>query len=285
MQRKRAFTLIELLVVVAIIALLIAILLPSLGKARDRANTTVCASNLRSWNSVMAVYQSSYDGFQLPCRMFAGSASNWGWYGASLTGPCMGMNIADSSNGTYSAAMSAKIIKMLVCPANVHPQGTDPLATPSWVGGYTYNQTMGYGTTKEADWLAGTPAAWQGAGTNYPNGWMPVKRDLLPRQQLLMLDVRNLTCNINNNDNAFAKLTGSSTYLLPPNGTDQTTNMQEAGIPHASGKKSNMLFADGEVICDDPQKMWPDMSSSASRKDWMIDRMTQPTSTNAMFPY
>ncbi|MEM6257731.1 MAG: prepilin-type N-terminal cleavage/methylation domain-containing protein [Planctomycetota bacterium] len=47
LQTRRGFTLIELLVVVSIIALLIAILLPALGAARESAKTTQCLSNLR----------------------------------------------------------------------------------------------------------------------------------------------------------------------------------------------------------------------------------------------
>jgi prepilin-type processing-associated H-X9-DG protein/prepilin-type N-terminal cleavage/methylation domain-containing protein len=58
---RSAFTLIELLVVVSIIALLIAILLPSLGKAREQARLSVCASHLRSWGQGFHIYASSYD--------------------------------------------------------------------------------------------------------------------------------------------------------------------------------------------------------------------------------
>lgn len=58
---RRGFTLIELLVVVAIITLLIAILLPSLGQAREQAKTTMCASNLRQLGLGMRLYAQEND--------------------------------------------------------------------------------------------------------------------------------------------------------------------------------------------------------------------------------
>jgi len=61
-----AFTLIELLVVVAIIALLVSILLPSLSKAREQAKSSVCGSRLRSFGQANAIYQSLFKTFA-PC--------------------------------------------------------------------------------------------------------------------------------------------------------------------------------------------------------------------------
>ncbi len=57
--KKRGFTLIELLVVISIIALLIAILLPSLARAKELANRAVCSANVRGIIQSCYIYAQS----------------------------------------------------------------------------------------------------------------------------------------------------------------------------------------------------------------------------------
>jgi len=72
--QSHAFTLVELLVVVGIVAVLVAILLPALNKAREAAKSTACLSNLRQFGQISALYTVDSNGYLFPCRYEARSA-------------------------------------------------------------------------------------------------------------------------------------------------------------------------------------------------------------------
>ena len=62
MRKPKGFTLIELLLVTSIIALLLAILVPSLQRVRRQAKAVVCQSNLRQWGFVFSMHAGDNDG-------------------------------------------------------------------------------------------------------------------------------------------------------------------------------------------------------------------------------
>ncbi|MEN6578518.1 MAG: type II secretion system protein [Phycisphaerales bacterium] len=108
------FTLIELLVVIAVISLLLAILVPSLNRARSAARRIVCSHNLKQVGVAVDMYVGDHDGFY-PCAQdpVSTSPSYWLW---------MGRGWRKWVQSYLSTIVDVNTPSVLLCPAD----RTDP---------------------------------------------------------------------------------------------------------------------------------------------------------------
>jgi len=163
MKSAKGFTLIELLVVMVIIALLVGLLMPALGSAKDYARTIECMSNLRQLGMAMIMYRSDNGGYYCP----AAADSYWGganllrWHGERKSATYDHNKSQDYAfkpqNGMLFGYLAKRQLELLRCPNFYNYRkagqiewtsywGTTDTAPESGAGAYGYNDTYIGGT-------------------------------------------------------------------------------------------------------------------------------------------
>jgi len=255
---KRGFTLIELLVVVAIIALLIAILLPSLGRAKENARIAGCVANLHAMALASVTYNSMYDGYMVPAQYC--SALNNGtpvesWEtlfihdGFIVAGDFAKDPLAANAAGTTDASFHSRTV--FYCPdallANYHRDASTS-TSPWYISGNPVIVDSWYQVNAQGQQYSNTGA---GGSAGYNSGLTPIYQwytaSVLPAGEI------NYTPKITNFQMPQGMVLAVESSQFNLRNMSAAAAAPPAGVgvrwfaPHDDGKVTNLAFIDGHA--------------------------------------
>lgn len=241
MKKSNPFTLIELLVVIAIIAILAAMLLPALSKAREKARSISCVNNQKNLGLFLMMYTNDNDGYFLPANSWNTDVNKTGNTWAEIItskaystefGPSISIKNPDNGQ-SYSSN------PLLLCPSS---QGSAKIFCYNhyrMVTSYSYNWYLNF-----------YPQLYPQKYTNYTvEAFVSKTTHITSSPSDMMMAMDDWHPSKDGNTAALGAGSHSISNVLP------SGMYIQMGVYGAHGKFANVLHGDGHVSSDNTIKV------------------------------